>query len=391
LRSSPGHAVVVGGGVFGATAALELRSRGWSVTLLDPHPLPYGGASSTDTSKLVRMDYGSDVFYHELAEAALEGWDHWNAVWPSPVFHEDGLLVLSAGAMRPGSFEHDSSSVLQRRGYEVERLDASALARRFPAWNDGSFSEAYFNPRGGWVEATPVVERLLQLAREAGVSFVTEAFTSVAQSGSTVSGVTTSTGTRIESDRVIVCTGAWTPSLLPWLADRLQAIAQPVLYFRPADATPFRSEVFPPWAADISRSGWYGFPASREGIVKIGHHAKGTPVEPDARGEVPEEHVALARAFLKASLPALAEAPVVERRVCLYCDSFDGDFFIDQDPQRKGLVVAAGGSGHAFKFAPMLGPLIADAAEGLPSPWGGRFRWRMAGLPRKEHARLVES
>jgi glycine/D-amino acid oxidase-like deaminating enzyme len=353
--------------------------------------LPYSGASSTDASKLVRMDYGSDVFYHELAEAALEGWDHWNAVWPGPVYHEDGLLVLSAEPMRPGSFEHDSASVLRRRGYQLERLDTSALARRFPAWNAGSFSEAYFNPRAGWVEATTVVELLLQLAREAGVSFVREAFASVAASGSRVSGVTTRAGTRIECDRVVVCAGAWTPSLLPWLADRLQTIAQPVLCLRPADATPFRAEGFPPWAADISRSGWYGFPASGEGIVKIGHHAKGTLVQPDARGEVPEEHVERARAFLRAALPALAEAPVVERRVCLYCDSFDGDFLIGQDPQRLGLVVAAGGSGHAFKFAPMLGPMIADAVEGFPSPWGERFRWRFGGPPRKEEARLVES
>jgi glycine/D-amino acid oxidase-like deaminating enzyme len=104
VRASPGHVVVVGGGVFGAAGALELRSRGWSVTLLDPHALLYHGASSTDVSKLVRMDYGSDVFYHELAEAALEGWDHWNATWPVPVFHEDGLLVLSRGPMsRAGS------------------------------------------------------------------------------------------------------------------------------------------------------------------------------------------------------------------------------------------------------------------------------------------------
>src|SRR6185503_13101491 len=77
--ASPGHVVVVGGGVFGAASALELRSRGWAVTLLDPHLLPYEGASSTDVSKLVRMDYGSDAYYHELAEAALEGWDRWNA------------------------------------------------------------------------------------------------------------------------------------------------------------------------------------------------------------------------------------------------------------------------------------------------------------------------
>jgi glycine/D-amino acid oxidase-like deaminating enzyme len=210
VRASPGHVVVVGGGVFGATGALELRSRGWAVTLLDPHPLPYAGASSTDVSKLVRMDYGSDVFYHELAEAAIEGWEHWNATWPAPVYHEDGLLVLSRGPMTPGGFEHHSWRVLCERGHGPERLDAATLARRFPAWSTGVFQDGYFNRRAGWVESRLVVERLVELARMAGVTFVEEGFASLADTGSRLS-VATSSGARIEADRVVVCAGAWTP------------------------------------------------------------------------------------------------------------------------------------------------------------------------------------
>jgi glycine/D-amino acid oxidase-like deaminating enzyme len=389
VRASPGHAVVVGGGVFGATAALELRARGWSVTLLDPHPLPSPVASSTDASKLVRMDYGSDVFYHELAEAALEGWDHWNATWPDPVFHEDGLLVLSRAPMEEGGFEHDSWRVLRRQGHTPERIDASTLARRFPAWSTGAFADGYFNRRAGWVESTAVVERLLELAREAGVTLLEEGFASLEITGLRASGVVTTADTHLDADAVVVCAGAWTPSLLPWLSDRLRAVAQPVLRFRPGDPEPFRPEVFPPWAADIAGSGWYGFPVSADGSVKIGHHGKGTTVSPDARGDVPESHVERARAFLREALPELADAPVVERRVCLYCDSVDGDFLIDRDPQREGLVVAAGGSGHAFKFAPLLGPIIADALERRPAPWGDRFRWRVGAASRAEQARFV--
>lgn len=361
------------------------------MTLLDPHTLPYEGASSTDESKLVRMDYGSDLYYHDLAEAALEGWDHWNAVWPSPVYHEEGLLVLSRGAMQPGSFEHDSLRVLGRRGYGAQPLDGPAIADRFPAWRRGAFTEGYFNPRAGWAESTAVVERLLELGREAGVTLVKDGFAALDHMESRVSGVRTSAGTRIEADRVVVCAGAWTPTLLPWLADRLHAVAQPILRFRPQDPSLFQAEVFPPWTADIARSGWYGFPAAADGGVKIGHHGKGLIVEPDARGEVTERHVENARAFLADALPALADAPLAGRRICLYCDSFDGDFLIGQDPQRQGVVVAAGGSGHAFKFAPMLGPMIADAVEGFPNPWAERFRWRLVGPSRKEEARLVGS
>ncbi len=45
-------------------------------------------------------------------------------------------------------------------------------------------------------------------------------------------------------------------------------------------------------------------------------------------------------------------------------------------PELTGLTVAAGGSGHAFKMAPVLGGLIADAALGRPNPRLAKFRWR---------------
>ena len=173
------------------------------------------------------------------------------------------------------------------------------------------------------------------------------------------------------------------------LADRLRAIAQPVLRFRPADPEPFRAGVFPPWAADIARSGWYGFPVAEDGSVKVGHHGRGAVVQPDARGEVSDEHVERARSFLRDALPSLADAPLVDRRVCLYCDSFDGDFLIDRDSQREGLVVAAGGSGHAFKFTPVLGTLIADVLERKPNPYAKKFAWRARGELGTEDARFM--
>ena len=385
------RAVVVGGGVFGAAGALELRRRGWDVTLLEPRTLPHEGAASTDVSKVVRLDYGPDVFYHELAELALAGWDRWNADWPRPLFHEDGLLVLSQGAMAPGGFEHESRRVLHERGYEVERVTAALLAERFPAWRAHALTDGYFNPRGGWAESGAVVERLHALGEAAGVQRHRAGLGRLLERGSRVAGVATDGGVELHADRVVVCAGAWTPTLLPWLSDRLCAVAQPVLHFRPDDPEPFRASVFPPWTADIANSGWYGFPALPSGEVKLGHHGRGVPVAPDERGGVPPGHVERARAFLRQAIPGLADAPVVRERVCLYCDTPDGDFLIDGDPERDGLVVASGGSGHAFKFAPVLGALIADATEGRASRWASRFRWRGAAgaaeRARKEAAR----
>ena len=121
--------------------------------------------------------------------------------------------------------------------------------------------------------------------------------------------------------------------------------------------------------------------------MKIGHHGAGRRIDPDAPRLVLPSEVARARKFLRERLPALADARIRGTRLCLYCDTFDGDFWIDHDPRRRGLIVAAGDSGHGFKFAPVLGPLIADIVERAPNPWAGRFRWRARERDAREAAR----
>jgi glycine/D-amino acid oxidase-like deaminating enzyme len=95
------------------------------------------------------------------------------------------------------------------------------------------------------------------------------------------------------------------------------------------------------------------------------------------------------REFLRGTFPRLAGAPLVGSRLCLYCDSWDGNFYIDHDPDRPGLVVAAGGSGHGFKFAPVLGAIIADVVERRANPFASRFAWRERGKLATEAARCA--
>ena len=97
--------IIVGAGEFGLTASLDLRRRGYSVTVLDPGPVPHPLAASNDTSRMVRMDYGDDELYVELAEAAIQGWHEWNSKWGEELYHEDGFLMATSQTMVPGSFE----------------------------------------------------------------------------------------------------------------------------------------------------------------------------------------------------------------------------------------------------------------------------------------------
>jgi glycine/D-amino acid oxidase-like deaminating enzyme len=170
----------------------------------------------------------------------------------------------------------------------------------------------------------------------------------------------------------------------------LRPVGQPVVHFAPRVRTPFEGVRFPVWCGDIATTGWYGFPVNRDGVLKVGHHGPGRPVRAGDPLRVEEAEVARCAAFVSRTFPLLHDAPVCGGRLCLYCDSFDGNFLVDHDPARPGLVVAAGGSGHGFKFAPVLGAIVADVAEGRDNRWAPRFRWRAPGRRATERARYLD-
>jgi sarcosine oxidase / L-pipecolate oxidase len=112
-------------------------------------------------------------------------------------------------------------------------------------------------------------------------------------------------------------------------------------------------------------------------VVKIANHGPGREMSPDSpQRAVSSEEEENLRRFLLWAFPALADAPIVYTRVCMYCETHDGNFWIAHDPEREGLVIATGDCGHGFKFAPVLGEIIADAVEGKPNPVLEKFRWR---------------
>jgi glycine/D-amino acid oxidase-like deaminating enzyme len=381
--------VVIGSGIFGASSALELAQRGHQVTLIDPGPVPRPVASSTDISKAVRMDYGSDDLYMTLMEVALLRWDKWNLQWGEKLYHQDGFLFLTSNEMRAGDFEYESFQLLKQRGHHAERMNPEALKARYPAWNAQKYQDGYYNPRAGWAESGRVVERLVHDAQAAGVLLRSGlSLKQLMETGSRISGVVSDQSESIHADYVVLAAGPWSPSLLPQLAEFMRPIAQPIFYFRPDNVADYLPERFPVWGADMSKTGWYGFPATPDGIVKVSNHGPGREVLPDAPRQTTPEAEGLCRAFLASTFPGLAGAPLVSSRTCLYCDAWDGNFYIDHVPDRPGLVVATGGSGHGFKFAPVLGGLVADVVERKPNIYSARFAWRQRGHePVKEQAR----
>ncbi len=370
--------IVVGAGINGVTAAIELTRRGHKVVLVDPGPLPHPLAASTDISKAVRAAYGADEDYTALAERSMEVWREWNAQFAAELYHEVGFLFLRRQAMRRGGFEFESFNLLQKRGHQLERMSPTRLRQRFPAWNAECYEDGFFEASAGYVESGRVVAELIKRAKSLGVeSREGNRFADLDEADDRVRGVVLGNGNRIEGDGVVFAVGAWTPYLLPFTRDLFRATGHPVFHLKPRDPKLFMAERFPIFGADISTTGYYGFPLSREGVVKVANHGPGREMSPDsAERVVTADEENKLREFLSGTFPALLDAPIVYTRICMYCDTHDGHFWIAPDPERPGLILATGDCGHGFKFAPILGEIIADAVEGKDNPLLQKFRWR---------------
>jgi glycine/D-amino acid oxidase-like deaminating enzyme len=370
--------IVVGAGINGVVAAIELRKRGHEVVLIDPGPLPHPLAASTDISKAVRAAYGADEDYTALAERSGEIWRQWNVQFGVELYHEIGFLFMRQRSMQPGDFEYESFKVLERRGHRIERISSKQLRERYPAWNAERYLDGFLDVEAGYAESGRVVATLTLRAKLIGVELRENAtFRELNEAGGRVKGILLENGEKITAETVVMAVGAWTPYALPFTRNFFRASGQPVFHLKPEKPELFTPERFPIFGADISTTGYYGFPLNCDGVVKIANHGSGREMSPDSpERAITKQEENQMRQFLSDSFPGLADAPIVFTRICLYCDTHDGNFWIAPDPERPGLIVAAGDCGHGFKFAPVLGGIIADAVEGKSNPLLEKFRWR---------------
>lgn len=368
--------VIVGAGIFGITAAIEMNSRGCNVAVLDPGPLPHPLAASNDISKTIRLEYGADEEMMILMERALAGWERWNAESADKLYHQTGSLMLTQEAMAAGTAAYEGYQMLLKRNHQPIRLNSDDIARRFPVWKAGVFTDGYFCAAGGYAESERVLAWLMQLAEVEGVAlYAGQTAESLVMHNGRVIGIRTQEEQTFNAAHVIIATGAWSPLLVPELSPLMQVSGHPVFHLKTADTTLFTPPHFAVFTANIGQSIWHGYPiCPKEGIIKISQHTAGQRLHPshDAR-IVNDVDIRTLRTFLDNALPSLRESAISYTRRCLACDTADGQLWIGNHPAKAGLTVAAGGNSHGFMLAPILGEMIADTVEGLPL---AKFKWR---------------
>jgi glycine/D-amino acid oxidase-like deaminating enzyme len=361
---------VVGAGIFGLSAALELARRGHAVVVFDRAAPPVPDGASTDHSKALRFEYGAACpLYVPLVAEARDRYRSLEHGAGRALYVETGVLGLSAG-FDDTSHEALSHNYLVEHDWPVELWTPAEARARFPQFSYDGISAVTWNPEGGYVRAADAVRAPAAAAREAGATLAApgrvRAVEPIGDAGArTGARVALAAGEAHEFDMVVVAVGAWWRTLFGESLARVRATRQYVTYYRPAaaDAARFTPPAFPVWMHDLRASGWYGMPLEN-GLVKVARHAPGSLADPDAPREVRDGDRVESRAFVAEHLPAIDPLSYAEDRGCLYALTEDGNFLLDRLPECARIVVAGGGSGHGFKLGPTVGRLAADLVEG---------------------------
>lgn len=365
---------IVGGGIFGLSAALELAGRSHAVTVFERAGPPAPDAASDDHSKALRFEYGAaSPLYVPLVAESRSRYQALERGWPMPLYVETGVLALAA-SLDESRHEWTSYNYLIEHDFPVERWTVDEARTRFPQFSYESIVAVTWNPEGGYVRAAEAVRATAAALREAGGLIVAGSRVGALDETSTHATVSLDAGGRFEFDAVLVAAGAWFRTLVPAHEAQVSPTRQFVTYYHPPEpaASKFEAGRFPVWMHDLALSGWYGMPLEN-GLVKVARHHPGEPADPDAPRTVTPADRESSRAFVREHLPFLDPDCYAEDRGCLYALTMDGNFLIDRLPDRSRTFVAGGGSGHGFKLGPAVGRLAADLLEGTAAPSAFRF------------------
>jgi len=347
--------IIAGLGAHGSSAAYALASRGAAVLGFDRFARGHTLGSSSGLSRIIRLSYYEHPDYVPLLRRAWELWRELERASGEHLLTETGGLYAGPpdGQLVLGALDSARS---HRLDHEV--LDTRTLRERYPlfAWLEGW--TGVFERQAGWLAPERCIETHLRLAERAGATFRFEE--PIERWASTFEGirVTTRSGS-YEAKQLVITAGAWTAKLVPSLASQLSVERSVLFWFEPrAERDAFAR--LPVYIVEDHDRMFYGLPYIEGQGVKVAGLHFGDPADPDTLDRTPsaddEERV---RGWLRRRVP-LANGERRDAKVCMYTNTVDSHFVIDNLLEDSNVVVASACSGHGFKFASVIGEILAD-------------------------------
>jgi len=365
--------IVIGVGSMGSAACWYLAGRGYRVLGLEQFDIVHNHGSHTGQSRIIRKAYFEHSDYVPLLERAYENWQTIEKETGATLYHQTGIVYF-------GPHHHETMKGVRNSAalhhIRVDKLSREETISQFPAFQIPKDFETLYEPIAGFVTPERAIRVYTHEAVKIGAAIHTnEKVVSWRRSGSTIE-VETSNG-KYQAGKLVITSGSWTSQILPQLKPQLTVRKQMLAWVRPPRPDLFSLGRLPCWFIEDPDFGMlYGFPIvseNPEGPVglKLARHFPGEIWDPDNFNYPnPQAEKETLRYLLKKYIPAAGDQ-IVETKPCLYTYSPDSNFIVDHLPGfGKQVAIACGFSGHGFKFASVIGEILADLAmngtSGLP-------------------------
>jgi glycine/D-amino acid oxidase-like deaminating enzyme len=368
-------AIVVGAGAFGGWTALQLLRKRTKVTLLDAWGPGNSRASSGGETRIIRGTYGSGRIYTQMAARSLQLWREFEKEQNLKLFSGNGVLWMTGS---DDSYESAALPILKEADIPYEKLAAADCAKRWPQVNFDGISWAVYEPSSGYLAARRACEAVLNAFVKEGGEYRQAQVTPGPIVSNHMREVKIGSGEALNADSYVFACGPWLGKVFSLLQPVITPTRQEVFFFGTAAGDlRFTDAQLPVWSDDskhqlegFSGKHWfYGIPGNHWRGFKIADDTRGAVVDPTTmEREISAEALAAARAYIRYRFPALADAPLVESRVCQYENSADQNFILDRHPEAENVWIAGGGSGHGFKHGPAMGEMVSDAVLGVKTP-----------------------
>jgi sarcosine oxidase len=358
--------IVIGLGAMGSSAAQQLAQRGVDVLGFDQFTPPHTHGSSHGQTRIIRQCYWEDPRYVPLLLRAYELWRKLEADTGKSLLHVTGGLMIGRAS---GQLVERGEMSARRFALPHEILSASELRRRYPVFNVEDDMLALWEENAGYLRPEPCIEEQLRQAARAGANLHFDEPV-LEWHGSPGGGVSARTAHgNYVADHLVITAGPWAPQMLRDMQLPLRVTRQVVYWFEPRGSIDlFRQDRLPVYLLETEATHpvLYGFPLTgpqSEG-VKVAQHGSDETCTPESVArEIRAADEFSIRERLAGTIPLLG-GRLLRAETCLYTMTPDSHFLIDKHPELPQVALAAGFSGHGFKFASVIGEILADLATG---------------------------
>ena len=368
MRSSTSFdAIVLGVGSMGSATCYYLAKRGYKVLGLEQFDISHGFGSHAGQSRIIRKAYFEHPDYVPLLEKAYENWKTFEDETGEQLYIKTGLLYAGTSNNEMIKGVKNSSSLYD---IELEKLNRVDVAKRFHQFRFPENFEVLFEPEAGFITPEKAIRLYAaQATKNNATIYSNEKVIEWRKDGTGI--IVKTDKSSYQCNKLIITTGAWAGKMIPGFTDKIRVTRQFVAWIKTKDDMQFALNNFPCWmVGDDEKHGcYYGFPLldtkkfGEPTGLKLAHHFPKEVTDPDKVDRLAtEKDIQNLKYCLDKYLPGVFDS-ILSTKICLYANSPDENFIIDKLPgYEENVSIACGFSGHGFKFASVVGEILADLA-----------------------------